>query len=153
MPDDGKTIYKTCRELTGLTQERAAELLNLSVRHLARIECGELIPSDEIVRNMGLLYQDGRYLEARHLHDSSVLASSIVPAVENVSIQTAVMRLFNATVTFADNHRNKQLIRIAEDGHIDAEERVEFNQIVEELDDIIQAALEVRLAAGKERDA
>lgn len=150
MSDGDKTIYKTCREVTGLTQERAAELLNLSVRHLARIEAGELIPGDDIVRNMGLLYQDGRYLEARHLHDSSALASSIIPAIENVGLQTAVMRLFNATVAFADNHRNKQLIRIAEDGKIDEVERVEFDQIVEELDDIIQAALEVRLAAEKE---
>lgn len=125
-------------------------MLNLSVRHLARIEAGEVFPADDIVRNMGLLYQNGRYLETRHLHDSSALASSIIPAIENVGLQTAVMRLFNATVTFADNHRNKQLMRIAEDGQIDEAERVEFNQIVEELDNIIQAAFEVRLASEKE---
>lgn len=48
MPDHDKTIYKTCREAAGYTQERAAELLNLSVRQLARFEAGELIPGDDI---------------------------------------------------------------------------------------------------------
>ena len=48
MPDNDKTIYKTCREAAGYTQERAAELLNLSVRQLARFEAGELIPGDDI---------------------------------------------------------------------------------------------------------
>lgn len=150
MPEEGKTIYKICRELTGYSQERAAELLNLSVRHLARIEAGEIVPADDIVRHMGLLYQDGRYLEARHLHDTSAVAASFLPAIENVGLQTAVMRLFNATMDFAEKQRNRELIKIAEDGQIDAMERVQFDLITEELNGIIQAAMEVRLAAGKE---
>ena len=28
MPEDGRNIYKTCRELAGYTQEHAAELLD-----------------------------------------------------------------------------------------------------------------------------
>ncbi|WP_204791675.1 helix-turn-helix transcriptional regulator [Oscillibacter sp. CU971] len=45
MPEDGRNIYKTCRELAGYTQEHAAELLGCSVRALARYEGGEAFPS------------------------------------------------------------------------------------------------------------
>ena len=47
MTDADKTIYKICREQAGYTQERAAELLNCSVRQLARYEAGEVqVPDD-----------------------------------------------------------------------------------------------------------
>ena len=47
MADADKTIYKICREQAGYTQERAAELLNCSVRQLARYEAGVKRPSVE----------------------------------------------------------------------------------------------------------
>ena len=47
MTDSDKTIYKICREQAGYTQERAAELLNCSVRQLARYEAGVKRPSVE----------------------------------------------------------------------------------------------------------
>jgi transcriptional regulator with XRE-family HTH domain len=47
MTDADKTIYKICREQAGYTQERAAELLNCSVRQLARYEAGVKRPSVE----------------------------------------------------------------------------------------------------------
>ena len=47
MTDADKTIYKICREQAGYTQERAAELLNCSVRQLAPYEAGVKRPSVE----------------------------------------------------------------------------------------------------------
>ena len=47
MTEADKTIYKICREQAGYTQERAAELLNCSVRQLARYEAGVKRPSVE----------------------------------------------------------------------------------------------------------
>lgn len=47
MTDADKTIYKICRKQAGYTQERAAELLNCSVRQLARYEAGVKRPSVE----------------------------------------------------------------------------------------------------------
>lgn len=78
MPDHDKTIYKTCREAAGYTQERAAELLNISVRHLARIESGEQLPPDDIAYSMVMLY-DSQYLAVQHLRRASQLAASILP--------------------------------------------------------------------------
>ena len=47
MTDADKTIYKICRKQAGYTHERAAELLNCSVRQLARYEAGVKRPSVE----------------------------------------------------------------------------------------------------------
>lgn len=94
MPDRDKTIYKTCREAAGYTQERAAELLNISVRHLARIEGGEQLPPDDIAYSMVMLY-DSQYLAVQHLRRASQLAASILPPVEQITLQTATIRLYN----------------------------------------------------------
>ena len=40
MPERDHTVYKTCREAAGFTQEAAAEGLGCSVRQLARYEGG-----------------------------------------------------------------------------------------------------------------
>ena len=95
MSGTDKTIYKTCREAAGYTQERAAELLNLSVRHLARIEAGEMIPSDDIAYSMVVLY-DSQYLAVQHLRSASQLAAAILPPVEQTTLQAATIRLFNS---------------------------------------------------------
>lgn len=52
MPEDGRNIYKTCRELAGYTQEHAAELLGCSVRALARYESGEALVPDPVAYSM-----------------------------------------------------------------------------------------------------
>ena len=141
MSGTDKTIYKTCREAAGYTQERAAELLNLSVRHLARIEAGEMIPSDDIAYSMVVLY-DSQYLAVQHLRSASQLAAAILPPVEQTTI-----RLFNSFSRWADKRRDKQLLEIAEDGQIDETERPIFDEIVRELGELVKDFYELRLAS------
>lgn len=148
MPNDGKTIYKTCREAAGLTQERAAELLNCGVRTLARWEGGECLPPEDIVYHMTLLY-NSQYLAVEHLRQASQIAADILPAVENCNLQTATIRLVNRVLRFASEHRDQQLLQIAEDGKIDEQEQAMFNEITGELRAIVEASTEVCLA--KER--
>ena len=133
MPDHDKTIYKTCREAAGYTQERAAELLNLSVRQLARFEAGELIPGDDIAYSMVMLY-DSQYLAVQHLRSASHLAATI--------------RLFNSFSRWADKRRDRQLLEIAEDGVIDEEERPMFDEIVRELGGLVKDFYELQLASA-----
>ena len=147
MPETDKTIYKTCREAAGYTQERAAELLNLSVRQLARFEAGELIPGDDIAYSMVVLY-DSQYLAVQHLRSASHLAAAILPPVEQTTLQAATIRLFTSFARWADTRRDKQLLEIAEDGVIDEEERPIFDEIVRELGGLVKDFYELRLASS-----
>ena len=152
MADNGKTIYMICRESAGLTRERAAELLNCGVRSLARWELGEALPPNDIVYHMFTLYPNGQYLAVEHLRNSSELGAAVLPAVEQCDLQTASIRLVNRVLAFADRHRDRQLLQIAEDGVITPDERPLFDEIVKDLDDLIKVSTEVRMAKEKEND-
>lgn len=52
----------------------------------------------------------------------------------------------NRIYAFADAHADRRLMQIAEDNIIDPDERPEFHVILEELQDIVEAALAVRCA-------
>lgn len=145
MPGNDKTIYKTCREAAGYTQERAAELLNVGVRSLARWETGETLPPDDIVYAMVMLY-NSQYLAVEHLRKASQLGAYVLPPVEHCNLQTATIRLINRVMRFAEEHRDRQLMEIAEDGKISAEERPLFDAIMKELRGLVEACTEIRLA-------
>ncbi|WP_455580673.1 helix-turn-helix domain-containing protein [Dysosmobacter sp.] len=144
-----KTIYKICREQAGYTQERAAELLPCSVRALARYESGEVQVPDDVAYRMVILY-NSQFLAVQHLREVSRIAASIIPPVEDCSLQTATIRLVNRVLDFAEQHRDRQLLKIAEDGVISDEEQPLFHCILDELEELVKASTEVRLAQTKE---
>lgn len=47
-----KSIYQRAREQSGLTQEKAAELLNIATETIASYECGRRNIPDDIVVDM-----------------------------------------------------------------------------------------------------
>lgn len=145
MPESGKTIYKICREQAGYTQERAAELLPCSVRALARYESGECVVPDELAYRMVRLY-NSQFLAVEHLRNVSRLAASIIPAVDDCTLQTAAIRLVNRVLRFAEDHRDRQLMEIIEDGVITGEERPLMDDIMADITEIIRACTEVRIA-------
>lgn len=149
MTDADKTIYKICREQAGYTQERAAELLSCSVRQLARYEAGEVQVPDDLAYSMVRLY-NSQYLAVEHLRLVSLLAASIIPAVEPVTLQTAAMRLYNTVMDFVEAHPDRKLLRIAEDGVITAEERPILDEILGELRNLSKVCFEVQAATERE---
>ncbi|MCL2215440.1 MAG: helix-turn-helix transcriptional regulator [Defluviitaleaceae bacterium] len=64
--------YKLCRETAGITQEQAAELLNVSVRQLSDYENGKAKVSDDTVERMAHHYKS-HLLAWWHLKHHSVL--------------------------------------------------------------------------------
>lgn len=152
MANNGKTIYLTCREMAGLTRERAAELLSCGVRTLARWELGEALPPNDIVYRMFTLYPNGQYLAVEHLRNSSELGAAVLPAVDPCDLPTAAIRLINRVMEFAEKHRDRQLLQIAEDGMISDAERPLFDEILKELDGLIKASTEVKLATEPDKD-
>ena len=145
MPGNGIEIYGTCRDQAGLTQEQAAEGLNCSVRQLARYEAGEAPVPDDIAYQMVVLY-DSQLLAVQHLRLVSQVAAEILPPVTVLDLPRAAIRIINLVRKFAERHRERELLDIAEDGVISPEERPLFDQIMTELQELVRAIMELGLS-------
>ncbi len=144
-------IYKTARLSAGFTQEQAAEELLLSVESISAYETGQRVPSPSITGEMCAVY-DAPLLMWRHMRALSKVAEDIMPPVEDMSFREAVLYLIDSIYAFADRHRDKELISIAKDGVIDAEERPAYDAIMRELAEIVQSAMALRFSSGAYQD-
>lgn len=145
MPQDKRNIYKIAREARGLTQEAAAEKLGISDSSIRAYETGQRVPPNEVVELMAICY-DAQHLAFQHLRETNSMYGSIVPAVPDCSVLEASAKLINRIYEFADSHSDRRLMRIAEDNVIDQDERSEFDAILEDLQEIVEAALAVKCA-------
>ena len=145
MPEEYRNIYKRARRARGYTQESAAERLGISVESLRAYETGQRVPPTEVVELMVILY-NAQHLAYQHLRETNALYSSVVPEIQPKSVLEASAKLTNRIFAFAESHADRRLLRIAEDNVIDAQERPEFDAILEDLQEIVEAALELRCA-------
>ena len=150
MPEEYRNIYKTSRKAAGLTQESAAERLGISVESLRAYEGGQRIPPNEVVELMVILY-NAQHLAYQHLRETNAMYGRVVPEVPQCSVLEASARLTKRIYAFADSHADRRLMRMAEDNVIDPVERPEFDAILEELQEIVEAALALRCAKDTER--
>ena len=150
MPEEYRNIYKTSRKAAGLTQESAAERLGISVESLRAYEGGQRITPNEVVELMVILY-NAQHLAYQHLRETNAMYGRVVPEVPQCSVLEASARLTNRIYAFADSHADRRLMRMAEDNVIDPVERPEFDAILEELQEIVEAALALRCAKDTER--
>ena len=147
MQDNDRNIYKKARTSAGITQESAAEMLDVSVESLRAYESGIRVPPNNVVELMTIAYHN-QALGLRHLLESGPAARDILPEIQERPLEQAVLRLVNLVMAFGEKHRDRQLMLIAEDGRIDDSERELFDEIVkEELPELIAAALAVRYAS------
>lgn len=132
-------IYQNARNAAGLTQERAAELLNISVRSLADYEAGVRFPPDRIVSKMLDVYNT-QLLAVQHVRISAQLAGYVIPEVPELCFSQAALTLIDAVYSFADDKMDRELIDIARDGSISDEERPRFDHITQKISEITSAA-------------
>ena len=140
-----RNIYKNARRAAGLTQEAAAEQLGISVESLRAYETGLRIPPIDLVDLMVVCYHN-QAVGIFHLSAISHMARTLLPADPQVRLPEAALSLIDRIYAFADKHRDRELIRIAQDGVIDEEERADFDEIARELEGIVQAAVALRCA-------
>ena len=145
MKSECMTIYGRFRKAAGLTQERAAELLGVTVRSVAAWERGESVPPDMRVLAMADIYS-APTICIEHLRFN--VARDVLPPVPHVALPQAVCQLCAALRKVADEHAEDQLLAIAADGRVDDMEDRKFVELTEELDDVIAAALALRYAEG-----
>lgn len=137
-------IYKTARIKAGKTQEGAAEAIGISVESIKAYESYSRLPPAEIVDRMCIVY-DALYLAYQHNRIASG-EIKVVPEIQVLDLPRAAIQLINKVIAFADRHRDRELLQIAEDGVIDESERELFGEIVSELDGIIQAAISLKVS-------
>ncbi len=137
-----ENIYKAARVSAGLTQERAAEKLGISVESVKAYESYGRLPPSHIVDGMCIIY-DTIYLAYQHNRIASG-EIKIIPDVERLDLPRAAIKLINRVLDFADQRRS--LMQIAEDGVIDEDERPAFDAIVADLDELIRAAMELKIS-------
>lgn len=137
-------VYKTARIKAGKTQEGAAEAIGISVESIKAYESYSRLPPAEIVDRMCIVY-DALYLAYQHNRIASG-EIKVVPEIQVLDLPRAAIQLINKVIAFADRHRDRELLQIAEDGVIDESERELFGEIVTELDGIIQAATNLKVS-------
>ena len=131
-------LYQRARLSTGLTQERAAELLGLSPESLKQYEGGKTVPKDETVAKMVEVYHLP-WLALEHAQATDTLG--VMPEVTPRPLPMASIALRNRLQDATG--RLDALLRIAEDGVIDETERPEFDSIVAELRETMAAIYQV----------
>ena len=142
MLTNGPNIYQAARKESCLTQEQAAERLDVSETTVKAWEQGARVPDNETVARMAELYGTP-WLALEHLKQAGGTLG-VIPEVTVQSLPTAAITLINRVLDFAERHRDRQLLRIAEDGIIDEKERPDFDDICRDLDGIVGAALQVK---------
>lgn len=147
MSSEYRNIYRNARRAAGLTQEAAAEILGISPESVRKYETFGRIPPNEIVLSMVVCY-NAQHLAYQHLQESNVLMGRVVPDLVERDLLQICVRIYNRMKRFAEQGELEQLLDIAEDGVIDAEERPSFDRILEELREIVRGGLELSVFCG-----
>ena len=137
-------IYVDARRTAGLTQERWAELLGLSVDAVQKYEAGKILPSDEVVLRMA--EGAGQWILCYwHLIHKSRVAGTVLPDVQLRTLPEAVLNLLVRITDFSRGGL-QDLTRLAADGKISADEVIAFGEALQELRELIAAAYEIEYA-------
>ncbi len=145
MESESRNIYKTARRIAGMTQERWAEAIGVCAESVRNYEAGRQIPADEVVITM-IECSSYHVLGYQHLLERSRVAYRLLPQVAQLPLPQAVVQLLCAIHDFADKHQ--AMLRIAADGEVSLDEADEWRRIAAAMDEIIQAALQVKYAQG-----
>ena len=142
-----RTMYARHRNAAGLTQEKAAELLGCAVRTVQAYESGESIPPDYVVALMCDVYP-APMLALEHLRASSSMGRALIPEVSRLPLAQAACQLIYQIQDFTSKNRPQDLVWISSNGKVDEGEEQIFREIVDELEGIVQASIQLRYAQG-----
>ncbi|EES49789.1 helix-turn-helix domain-containing protein [Clostridium botulinum] len=143
MVQEYRNIYQIARESTGLTQEKASELLDVSVDSVRAYEGGKRVPPDRVVIKMIEIY-NAQYLAYQHLKTSAEVGQKYLPNIEIKELPLAMLRLQKEVSDFIK--LKDEMIEITCDGIIDDEEKPRWAKIMKELDDVVEAIMALKFA-------
>ena len=130
MPHGNRIDLKTARREAYLTQEQAAEAVDVSLESWKAYEYGQRIPPNEVVVKICEVL-DAPWLALEYLKLSSQQLGVLPEGIELKALPVSVLQFINQAVDLADDYRD--LMRIAEDGVIDGDESGRFAEISEKV--------------------
>lgn len=136
-----RNIYQIARESAGITQEKAAELLDISVESIRAYEGFKRIPPNKVVIRMIEIY-DSRYLAYQHIKNASEDLQDYIPNIDIKDLPSAILKLQKEVTDFIKVR--DELVDITCDGVIDSEEKPRYDKIMKELDDIVNAIMSLK---------
>lgn len=145
MQENSRNIYQTARECKGLTQEKSAELLNISVESLRSYEGDKRFPPNDVVEIMCDIYGT-QFLAYQHLKKTAKGLAKVLPQAEKKELPVAVLNLIKE-LTEAVSLRDK-LIEISIDGKITDDEIETFNRILKEFGELKNAIATLEFVEG-----
>ncbi|MBV4423453.1 helix-turn-helix domain-containing protein [Clostridium tyrobutyricum] len=138
MDKEYRNIYQIARESAGLTQEKASELMDISVDSLRAYESGRRIPPDHVVIKMIEIYNT-QYLAYQHLKTSAEVGQKYLPDIKIKDLSTAILNLQAQVGDYISCE--KLLVKIGSDGKVSDDEAFDFKKICKELDDVFEAIM------------
>lgn len=139
MPEAYTNIYQKARKAALLTQEQAAEQLEISVESVKAYELGGRLPPNATVARMADVYRTP-WLAMAHLQEAAA-PLDVLPPVRVQGLSTATLDLIDKATALSEEYR--MLIRIAADGRIDETEVRAFEGIKAAILDVIRAGYQV----------
>lgn len=140
MKDNCRNIYRIARDTAGLTQERWAENLGISVEAVRQYESGTIMPGDDIVLQMAEI-SGQLILPYRHLVRKSRVAAAILPELDDeLGLSETVLSLLIQIDDFREDGLRK-LTRIAADGKVSQEEADAYDEAMRQLQRLVALAM------------
>lgn len=144
MQANSRNLYQIPRLAKGLTQERAAELIDVSVESIRAYESGRVVPPTMVVLRMIEVYEYP-VLALQHLKYSNDIADKLLPEFrDGTTLSEAVLDLMEAMDEF--DAIVKDLRSIAKDNIIDEDERPRYDRALEVLQRASASIMAVRFA-------
>ncbi|MFL8801698.1 MULTISPECIES: helix-turn-helix domain-containing protein [unclassified Clostridioides] len=138
-----QNIYQKGRENTNLTQEKASELLDISVESLRAYENDKRIPNNQIVAKMVSIYNNN-LLGYEHVRKSTEAGVMFLPKLEMRSLSSITLKLHKEIKDYLK--KEDDFIEIVEDDVIDEDEEEVWNEVMQELEDIFKSILILKLS-------
>ncbi|HBF5830345.1 TPA: helix-turn-helix transcriptional regulator [Clostridioides difficile] len=138
-----QNIYQKARENTNLTQEKASELLDISVESLRAYENDKRIPNNQIVAKMVSIYNNN-LLGYEHVRRTTEAGVMFLPKLEMKSLSSITLKLHKEIKDYLK--KEDDFIDIVEDDVIDTEEEEVWNDVMQELEDIFKSILILKLS-------
>lgn len=141
-------MYRQYRKRAGLSPERAAELLNMSVEGLRKWENGERNCPCEGAAAMAAIYEAPELL-VNHMADRCPIMSSLLRPVGELNLQGAYLQ--HGKELSDVNRENSRLLDIVYDGQVSPDEQGDFIRIIGEIEDTIRTGFMLRTVAVTKR--
>lgn len=138
MVEKYRNIYQIARESKGFTQEKASELMDISVDSLRSYESGKRIPPTHVVLKMVGIYEFN-YLAYQHLQISDAVGNRYLPELQ-------ISDLAQSVLAFLDECEDLEKIRrlmfkIAKDNKIDETEKHDWENIMKRVKGMVSTGM------------